>query len=88
MAIRLAGWLEETIATQLMLGNHWLQEKNKQKVSDVRTDPERAWRGLYHDNGSCLDITNDVHPERKSYLQIIQACEIHVAPLPSPDLIL
>jgi hypothetical protein len=81
MAISLTGWLEETFTSQLLLGNHWLQEKHKQKASGVKPDPERAWRGLYHDNGSCLDITNDIHPEHNSYLQIVQACEINMAAL-------
>ena len=75
MAFRLTGWLEETFATQLLLGNHWLQEKNKHKAQGVKSDPEREWRGLYHDSGSCLDITNDTNPERNSYLHIIQARE-------------
>ena len=76
MAIRLTAWLEETFATQLLLGNHWLQEKNKQKERGAKSNTARAWRGLYHDNGSCLDITNDIHPERNSYLRIVQARDV------------
>ncbi|KAH7078195.1 hypothetical protein FB567DRAFT_533373 [Paraphoma chrysanthemicola] len=72
MAVSLTAWLEETFATQLLLGNHWLQSKNEQKHTGARSEPERAWTGLYHDNGSCLDITNDLHPERNSSLQIVQ----------------
>jgi hypothetical protein len=73
MAIRLVAWLEETFATQLLLGNSWLQEKNTQRALGIKLDPERAWRGLYHDNGSCLDISNDTDTEHKCYLKIIQA---------------
>jgi hypothetical protein len=80
MALRLAAWLEETLATQLLLGHHWLQEKGQQKAAGIKSDPERAWRELYHDNGSCLDITNDVHPDRNAYLQVLQACETAVLP--------
>jgi hypothetical protein len=76
MAIRLTGWLEETFAIQLLLGHSWLHEKNKLPRTGATSDPVRAWRGLYNDNGSCLDITNDIHPEHNSYLQIIQACDI------------
>jgi hypothetical protein len=75
MAVRLTGWLEDTFATQLLLGNSWLLEKNKQKKSGATPGSAQAWSGLYHDNGSCLDITNDIHPERNSYLQILQARE-------------
>jgi hypothetical protein len=74
MALRLTAWLEETFASQLLLGNHWLQERNKQRAAGVKPDSERSWGELYCDNGSCLDITNDVHPDRNAYLQIIQAC--------------
>jgi hypothetical protein len=73
--IRLTCWLEETFATQLLLSDDRLQEKNSKKKESVKSDLERAYRGLYHDNGSCLDITNDIDPEHKSYLQIIQACD-------------
>jgi hypothetical protein len=76
MAIRLTSWLEEELATQLLLGNHWVQEKNKVKQAGVAADAERVWRGLYHDNGSCLEITNDIHPERNCYLRLTQACAI------------
>jgi hypothetical protein len=75
MASCLAGWIEETLTTQLLLGRSWLYEKNRQVNSGATSGPARAWRGLYHDNGSCLDITNDIHPERISYVQIIQARE-------------
>ncbi|KAF2031277.1 hypothetical protein EK21DRAFT_63545 [Setomelanomma holmii] len=73
MASYLTAWLEETFATQLLLGNDWLQLRSEQKGKRVKPDPEQAWRGLYHDNGSCLDITNEIHPEHDSCLRVIQA---------------
>jgi hypothetical protein len=76
MAIRLTGWLEETFATQLLLGHSWLHEKNKLPRTGATSGQVCAWRGLYHDNGSCLDIINEVHQERNSFLQIIQARDI------------
>jgi hypothetical protein len=66
MAYRLNGWLEETIQSQLLLGNQWLQDKHEQKKSGVKSEFNRLWKGLYHDNGSCLDIINDIHPEHDS----------------------
>ncbi|KAH8723121.1 hypothetical protein GQ44DRAFT_685872 [Phaeosphaeriaceae sp. PMI808] len=89
MAVRLQGWLEETIATQLLLGNNWLQQKNSQRSSGVKSETDRAWRGLYHDNGSCLDIINDIDPERNSYLQILSPYvltdgQTHILPHFSP----
>lgn len=82
--IRLAGWLEETFIEQLLLGNRWLQEKNRKRAQGIKPDPESEWRDLYHDNGSCLDITNEFLPgDNDRYLQIIQARESVVA-LPSP----
>ncbi|CAO2657565.1 Nn.00g036910.m01.CDS01 [Neocucurbitaria sp. VM-36] len=72
MDIRLTSWLEHTFQEQLLLGNSWLQDKNKRKESGVRTAFDRDWEDLYHDNGSCLDITNSIHPERNSTLQVVQ----------------
>ncbi|KNG44208.1 telomerase holoenzyme est3 subunit [Stemphylium lycopersici] len=73
MALRLDGWLEETFESQLLLGNHWLQQRHERKKSGVKGERDRDWEGLYHDNGSCLDITNCIHPERNSALRILQA---------------
>ena len=77
MALRLDGWLEETFESQLLLGNHWLQQRHERKKSGVKGERDRDWEGLYHDNGSCLDITNCIHPERNSALRILQACDAH-----------
>jgi len=75
--IRLTSWLEEKFIEQLLLGNHWLQEKNKKKAQGVKQDPEREWRDLYHDSGSCLDISNDFQSGAvNSYLQIVQVREL------------
>jgi hypothetical protein len=75
MAVHLDGWLKDTFQGQLLLGNHWLHEKNQNKASGVKTDFERHWQGLYHDNGLCLDIINSIHSDRSSALQVVQACE-------------
>jgi hypothetical protein len=72
MAIRLVAWLEETFAKELLLGNSWLQEKNLNKALGVKLDPDRVWEGLYNDNGSSLDISNDIPAEYKCYLKIVQ----------------
>jgi hypothetical protein len=91
MAIRLTAWLEEICATHLLLGNHWLADRVRVRVRDehrqtgVKLDPDRDWEGLYHDNGSCLDITNDTPPGRNCYLTILKARESllsHAATLP------
>ncbi|KAH7405983.1 hypothetical protein DE146DRAFT_609392 [Phaeosphaeria sp. MPI-PUGE-AT-0046c] len=85
MAVRLTAWLEEICATQLLLGNHWLNDKNRTRddyrQTGVRVDPEREWEGLYHDNGSCLDITNDIPQGRDCYLTIIKARATIASPL-------
>lgn len=72
MCTRITSWLEETFETQLLLGHHWLSDElHKQRLVGVKSHFELL--GLYHDNGSCLDITNDIPPEQNSLLQIIQA---------------
>ncbi|KAF2819942.1 hypothetical protein CC86DRAFT_429381 [Ophiobolus disseminans] len=92
MARRLTVWLEETFTEQLLLGNHWLHDQKHKKQRGVKCDPEREWGGLYHDNGSCLDITNDIHPDRNRLLHIIQLSPLvltdgqtEINPLVSPE---
>ncbi|KAF1841815.1 uncharacterized protein K460DRAFT_345032 [Cucurbitaria berberidis CBS 394.84] len=72
MDIQLHGWLEGTVQEQLLLGNSWLRDKNSRKEAGVKTQFDKTWDTLYHDNGSCLDIINSIHPERNSALQILQ----------------
>ncbi|USP82690.1 hypothetical protein yc1106_09964 [Curvularia clavata] len=72
MAVRLNAWLAETFEWQLVLANHWLQERHDKKKSGVKTEGDRAWEGLYHTNGSCLEIINSIHPERNSALQVLE----------------
>jgi hypothetical protein len=76
MDTRLNGWLEDTFESQLLLGNRWLRDRHDKKNAGAKTDLDRNWEGLYHDNGSCLDITNHIHPERNTALQVIQACDL------------
>ncbi|OAL56904.1 hypothetical protein IQ07DRAFT_638295 [Pyrenochaeta sp. DS3sAY3a] len=68
MAVRLVAWLEQTFEEQLLLGNHWLHDKNKLKASGAQTAHDRGWRELYHDNGSCLDIFNQLDRSQHSTL--------------------
>lgn len=51
-------WLHRDVRDQLDLGHSWLEAKNKAKAASSRPslDTERKWAGLYHDNGSCIDI--------------------------------
>lgn len=93
MAVRLTAWLEEICATQLLLGNLWLSDRDQardgHRQTGVKLDPDRDWEGLYHDNGSSLDITNDTPPGRNCYLTISKARECilyHASPLPMTDM--
>ncbi|KAF2794104.1 hypothetical protein K505DRAFT_337204 [Melanomma pulvis-pyrius CBS 109.77] len=67
----LRSWLDDSIATQLKLGHFWLSEQLQNKHEGVKPDPDGHWAGLYEDNGSVVDIINDVHPEQHSVVQII-----------------
>ena len=80
MDFRLNAWLEDTFTSQLLLGNHWLHVKHENKKSGVKSELDREWKGIYHDNGSCLDIINNIHPERNSTLQVVQACHTILHP--------
>jgi hypothetical protein len=78
MDIRLDAWLgdslEDSLESQLLLGNNWLQEEHKKKKSAAKSEPDRAREGIYHNNGSGLDIISCIHPEHNSVLQVVQAC--------------
>ncbi|KAF2705016.1 hypothetical protein K504DRAFT_460801 [Pleomassaria siparia CBS 279.74] len=65
-------WLAETIVTQLHLGHHWHREQLTKKLNGIKPDPDAHWIGLFEDNGSCLDITNDVDPEQSGIVQIVK----------------
>ncbi|KAF1941581.1 hypothetical protein EJ02DRAFT_455098 [Clathrospora elynae] len=72
MATRFHAWLEDTFEAQLLLGNHWLKQQHEKKKTGVKTELDRTWEGLYHDNGSCLDIINYIYPDTNSALQLIK----------------
>jgi hypothetical protein len=71
---RLKSWLQETFATQLQLGYRWFSEQHRKKHEGIKPDPDGHWVGLYEDNGSCVDIFNDIHPDDQSTVQIISVC--------------
>ncbi|KAI8937453.1 hypothetical protein NX059_005175 [Plenodomus lindquistii] len=74
MAIRLHGWLHEKFEGQLLLGNDWLRAKNIAKAAQVKSDYPGDYTGLYHDNGSCLDIILAFPPgSAHCNLQVVQA---------------
>lgn len=77
MSVRLNSWLEDTFATQLLLGQFWLEQGLIQKERGIVRESEQAWKELYRDNGSCLDIINTVDPDQNIYLRVAQACIPH-----------
>lgn len=58
MAPTLKPWLHQEVKDQLDLGHSWLEEKNKAKLKSAEpwANVDKKWEGLYHDNGSCVDI--------------------------------
>jgi hypothetical protein len=71
---RLKSWLQETFATQLQLGHAWFSEQQRKRCEGIKPDPDGHWVGLYEDNGSCVDIVNDIHPDHQSTVQVIRVC--------------
>lgn len=68
----LTAWLKDTLVTDLLLGVNWLEAKVEQKTWTARPKRRSSWAGLYEDNGSCLEIINDIYRDKKSTLQIIK----------------
>lgn len=58
MAVTLRPWLHDQIHSQLVLGHNWLEGKNNTKPASGKLSAhvDRKYEGLYHDNGSCVDI--------------------------------
>jgi hypothetical protein len=58
MAPTLQPWLHQDVKDQLDLGHSWFAEKLKAKAKSAKpsTAIDKKWEGLYHDNGSCIDI--------------------------------
>ncbi|KAF3034641.1 hypothetical protein E8E11_003283 [Didymella keratinophila] len=58
MALTLQPWLHQDVKDQLDLGHSWFDEKLKAKAKSAKpsTSIDKKWEGLYHDNGSCIDI--------------------------------
>ena len=58
MALSLSAWLHDEVETQLKLGHSWLEEKNKSKAKHDTPSAivDKKWEGIYHDNGSCIEI--------------------------------
>lgn len=58
MALSLSAWLHDEVETQLRLGHSWLEEKNKSKAKHDKPSAivDKKWEGIYHDNGSCIEI--------------------------------
>lgn len=66
MAASLPIWIHDEVTTQLELGNSWLQEKNRAKANFARpsTSVDKKWAGIYHDNGSCIDVVGPIFLDR------------------------
>ncbi|KAF3004267.1 hypothetical protein E8E13_008215 [Curvularia kusanoi] len=64
MSANLTPWLHDTIQTQLSLGQNWQEERLRAKASSSKPSAtvDRKWEGIYHDNGSCIDIIGPLSP--------------------------
>ncbi|KAJ4366627.1 hypothetical protein N0V95_000128 [Ascochyta clinopodiicola] len=58
MAVSPTAWLHEEVKTQLELGDSWLADKNKANAAldGPSITADSRWKGIYHDNGSCIEI--------------------------------
>lgn len=63
-------WLQDAVVSDLLLGNLWLEQKISNRSLDSKSEPD--WRGLYHDNGSRLDIINDVGGDQPLIAQVVR----------------
>lgn len=64
MSACLTPWLHDHVQTHLALGHSWLEEKFRAKALSGRQSAtvDRRWQGIYHDNGSRIDIIGPLSP--------------------------
>jgi len=88
-------WLHGAVKTQLDLGHSWLEEQHQLKAEAHRARPSTAidtkWDGIYHNNGSCIDIIGPLPsahaPEQVLVLQVRGCCSAALLrPLPASQL--
>ncbi|KAF1949887.1 hypothetical protein CC80DRAFT_497114 [Byssothecium circinans] len=68
----LTPWLVDNVSISLQLGRQWLQDKFIKKQDSPKSNPDRAWAGIYADDGSSLDIFEEARPDHGGNLQIVQ----------------
>ena len=78
MALSLSVWLHDEVKTQLDLGHSWLGDKNRLKATLDKPSAyvDRKWEGLYHDNGSCIDIVGPLSSGQAQVL-VLQASQYY-----------
>jgi hypothetical protein len=81
MALSLRVWLHDEVKTQLALAHSWFEDKNKLKAELDRPAArvDRKWEGLYHDNGSCIDIVGPLSSGPAQVL-VLQASQYYQFP--------
>lgn len=91
-ADNLEHWLHGAVKTQLDLAHSWLEEQHKLKAEAHRprasAPVDTKWDGIYHDNGSCIDIIGPLPSahaqEQVLVLQVRCCCSApHAACLPA-----
>jgi hypothetical protein len=83
MALTLRPWLHQDVKDQLQLGHSWLAEKTnaKAKLTKPSASVDKKWEGLYHDNGSCLDVIVPFCPEQAHVFVLKVRCRCRVLAL-------
>lgn len=69
-------WLHDQVHSQLALGHSWLEESLKAKAAPAKPSAavDRKWAGIYHDNGSCIDISGPLSPLDATLLVLQVRC--------------
>ncbi|KAF2643249.1 hypothetical protein P280DRAFT_467306 [Massarina eburnea CBS 473.64] len=73
--IALKPWLADQVSISLRLGRVWLQQKLVKKDEQPASDPDRAWAGIFADDGSSLE---DLLPNTNGNLQVVKETPLTV----------
>jgi hypothetical protein len=68
-------WLKVVTRDQVYLAAGWCHDRAKETQHTVQPAVERAWAGIYEDNGSCVDIFDETPPELSRNVLVLKVCD-------------
>jgi hypothetical protein len=68
----MASELEVLTTDLILLAAGWCRDRAKETQQAIQPVLQKAWAGIYEDNGSCIDIIEEALPGQKIDLQVVE----------------